>query len=65
MNVKSKAQRRHSEQFKAEVIAVCAQPGASVAAVARRFELNDNLVHQWRRGRGVGKAATAPTQVTA
>lgn len=65
MDVKSKPRRRHSEQFKAEVIAACAQPGASVAAVARQFELNDNLVHQWRRGRGVGKAETAPAEVTA
>jgi transposase len=54
MDVKSKPRRRHSAQFKAEVIAACAEPDASVAAVARRFALNDNLVHQWRRGRGVG-----------
>lgn len=54
MDVKSKPRRRHSAQFKAEVVAACAEPGASVAAVARRFELNDNLVHQWRRRRGVG-----------
>jgi transposase len=52
MDVKSKQRRRHSAQFKAEVIAACGEPGASVAAVARRFDLNDNLVHQWRRGRG-------------
>src|SRR3954469_16483870 len=58
MDVKSKPRRRHTAQFKAEVIAACSEPGASVAAVARRFELNDNLVHQWRRGRGAGSAAT-------
>lgn len=47
--------RRHSPEFKQEVLAACAEPGASVAAVAavaRSFGLNDNLVHQWRRGRG-------------
>ena len=34
-----------------------------MAAVARSFELNDNLVHQWRHGRGVGAAkAATPTQ---
>lgn len=60
MDVKSKPRRRHSQEFKAEVIAACAQPGASVAAVARQFELNDNLVHQWRRGRGAGKVARPP-----
>ena len=60
MNVKSKPRRRHSAQFKAEVMAACSEPGASVAAVARRFDLNDNLVHQWRRGRGAGMAAAEP-----
>jgi transposase len=46
--------RRHSVEFEERVLAACAEPGASVAAVARSFEPNDNLVHQWRRGRGVG-----------
>lgn len=58
MHVRSKPRRRHSAEFKAEVIAACTEPGVSVSAVARRFELNDNLVHQWRRGRGavIGEA---------
>ena len=51
--------RRHSVEFKERVLTACAEPGASVAAVARSFELNDNLVHQWRRGRGVGMAKLA------
>ena len=45
--------RRHSEELKARVLAVCAEPGASVAAVAQAHGLNANLVHKWRRGRGV------------
>lgn len=52
MQSNGKSRRRHSEEFKQQVIAACAQPGASVAEVARSFDLNDNLVHQWRRGRG-------------
>ena len=56
MDVKSKPRRRHSAQFKAEVIAACQEPGVSVAEVARKFDLNDNLVHQWRRGRGANAA---------
>ena len=52
MHVNQKTRRRHSEQFKAQVLAACADPGASVSAVAMSFGLNDNLVHQWRRGRG-------------
>jgi transposase len=59
MHSKEAPRRRHSLEFKERVLAACAEPGASVAAVARLFELNDNLVHQWRRGRGVGTAKPA------
>ena len=52
MHVNRKPRRRHSEEFKAQVLAACAEPGASVSAVALSFGLNDDLVHQWRRGRG-------------
>ena len=54
MEANPKQRRRHSAAFKAQVLAACAEPGASVAAVALSFKLNDNLVHQWRRGRGAG-----------
>lgn len=56
MHVNQKPRRRHSAQLKSQVLAACAAPGASVAAVALSFGLNANLVHQWRRGRGVGGA---------
>lgn len=52
MHVNQKPRRRHSEEFKAQVLAACAEAGASVSAVAQSFGVNDNLVHQWRRGRG-------------
>ena len=52
MRVNQKQRRRHSEQFKAQVLAACAEPGASISAVALSFGVNANLVHQWRRGRG-------------
>ena len=52
MDVNPKQRRRHSAEFKAQVLAACTEPGASVAAFALAFKLNDNLVHQWRRGRG-------------
>ena len=52
MRANQKPRRRHGEQFKAQVLAACAEPGASVSAVALSFGLNANLVHQWRRGRG-------------
>lgn len=46
MRVKQKPRRRRDDQFKAQVLAACAEPGASVSAVARSFGVNDNLVHQ-------------------
>lgn len=52
MHVNQKPRRRHSEQLKSQVLAACAEPGASVSAVALSCGLNANLVHQWRRGRG-------------
>jgi transposase len=52
MRANQKPRRRHGEQFKAQVLAACAEPGASVSPVALSFDLNANLVHQWRRGRG-------------
>ena len=64
MEANPKQRRRHSAAFKAQVLAACAEPGASVAAVALSFKLNDNLVHQWRRGRGVGSGrGTSSTAV--
>lgn len=34
-----KSRRRHSAQFKAQVLSACAQPGASVASVALSYGL--------------------------
>ena len=31
------------------MLAACAEPGASVAAVAQAHGLNANLAHEWRR----------------
>jgi transposase len=54
MQSKGKSTRRHSPESKQQVISACAQPGSSVAGVSLSFGLNDNLMHQWRRGRGIG-----------
>ena len=37
--------RRHSPEFKAQVLEEALQYGVSVAAVARRHNLNANLIH--------------------
>ena len=42
-----RTRRNHSPEFKAHVIALCREPNASRAEIARRFDLNDNLVHRW------------------
>lgn len=44
-----RSRRHHSAAFKAEVLAACAHPGASVASVALAHGINANLVHRWRR----------------
>ena len=69
---KTSARRRQGAEFKAKVLAACAEPGASVAAVAQAYALNVNLVHKWRRGRGSAelvlrgaRAANAPSAAAA
>ena len=53
-----RGRRRHSAEFKRQVLAECAQPGASVAGVALAHWINANLVQKWRRqARGDGGSA--------
>jgi transposase len=56
--------RRHSAEFKAQVLAECARPGASIAAVAMAHGVNDNLVHKWRRARVIALPAPASLPTT-
>lgn len=52
-----RSQRRvHGAEFKAQVLAQCQQPGASVAAVALAHGLNVNLVRKWLVGRGLKRS---------
>lgn len=41
--------RRHSSDFKAQVVAACKQPGTSLSRVALDHALNANLVRRWVR----------------
>jgi transposase len=55
--------RRHAADLKRQVLAACAEPGASVAQVALAYGLNANLVYQWRRmvdARGITSKASDP-----
>lgn len=61
-----RSQRRvHGAEFKAQVLAECQQPGASVAAIALAHGLNVNLLRKWLVGRGIKRTGlTAPRTVT-
>ena len=41
--------RRYSPEMKAQVLAECEVPGASVAKVAMSHGINANVVHGWRK----------------
>jgi len=55
----SRGRRRHTDEFKAQVVAACLQPGVSIAGVALANGLNANLLRNWvqshrdRQARGV------------
>jgi transposase len=52
--------RRYSAQFKAQVVAECEAPGASVAKVALTHGINSNIVHGWRKLVRGASVAPAP-----
>ena len=49
MQTKRVVRRKHSKEFRAEVIQACREPRASVAAIALRSGLNANVVYRWLR----------------
>ena len=49
METKRVVRRKHSKEFRAEVIQSCREPSASVAAIALRSGLNANVVYRWLR----------------
>ena len=46
-NIARRRRRKHSAEFKAEVIAACRKPGVSMAALALANRLNANLLRRW------------------
>jgi transposase len=60
----SKGVRRKvwSEELKREIVAAASAPGASVSVVARRYDVNTNLVFTWRRRYGKSQDVP-PTQL--
>lgn len=58
---KKQTRRRYSAATKAQVVAECDEPGASVAKVALAHAINANVVHRWRQLGREGKAVPAKT----
>jgi transposase-like protein len=57
--------RKHSDEFKATVVAQCSRPGVSIARVALRHGLNANLLRKWvvngeRAGTSIEPVPTEP-----
>ncbi len=55
---KADTRRRYSSATKAQVVAECAEPGASVAKIAMAHGINANVVHRWRKLARGGNAKT-------
>jgi len=56
---RQRTRRSYSEEFKAQVMAECEEPGASVARVAMSHGINDNVVHRWRQLEREGRRSVA------
>jgi transposase len=52
--------RFYSLELKVQVVQTCAQPGASIAAVALQHGINANIVHRWIREHRQGTLVTQP-----
>lgn len=45
----SRKRRRYTAELKAQIVAECEVPGASVAKVAMAHGINANILHGWRK----------------
>ena len=50
----------YSPAFKLQVVGQCAEPGASIAAVALKHAINANIVHRWLREHDQGTLINRP-----
>jgi transposase len=55
--------RKHSAEFKAELIKACQQPGVSSAAIALANGLNANMLRRWVNNSEQPESATAPAKL--
>ncbi len=59
--------QRYGAELKAQIMAECEAPGASVARVAMAHGINANVVHRWRqlaRECGTRRTRPSPTPMT-
>jgi transposase len=61
---RSGQRRRWTEEDKARIVAECEAPGSSVSIVARRHDLNTNMLFTWRREFRRRQSGAAGDQVT-
>lgn len=47
VTVVGRRRRKHSDEFKAQVVAACSHPGVSIAAVSMAHGVNANLARRW------------------
>ena len=45
-----RTKRTYSADTKAELMAACLAPGASIAAIASAHDMNANVLHRWLKG---------------
>lgn len=63
-DAKKNTRRRYDAELKQQILAQCAEPGASVAGIAMAHGINANIVHKWRRlASGALPAVAAPAFV--
>jgi transposase len=56
----ARQRRKHSAEFKAQVIAACLKPGVSIAAVALANGLNANFLRSWVKAHRDQQRAAEP-----
>jgi transposase len=62
-NCTIRQRRYHSAELKAQLIALCQQPGVSVAGVALSHGLNANLLRRWIRQYSDSMPRLSPSMV--
>jgi transposase len=58
----SRKRRRYGSDLKAQILAECNAPGASVAKVSMAHGINANIVHGWRKQAREAGAVTVAKQ---